>query len=353
VSRAPRRLVALAGGLLVLAGPLGPPDAGRARVTECVGSAAFDLDCHHRRYAALTRASGVGAAFAALKADYEGNEVVRFNCHQLAHAIAHAAARGAPERGDHFCGSGYYAGRVEGHVAGATLSRLDAVCEGVRRRQPHSNNHHNCAHALGHGLMSVKAGSLTGALRGCDRLTAGWERGRCYAGVFMDDVSARARRWPETAQPLRLCGTVRWRYRRACYRQQPSYAVFVRGGDVAGVFRLCARVPERPFRRACQQGLGVDIAGRSIADHITDTGAATATSLLCALGDDVEARASCATGAVRMFVDHHRDERPARVLCESLEASLRAVCRRAGRDYYASLTRGTSERAGYCRLSES
>ena len=61
-------------------------------VAECSGALSTDYACHQERYQALVRDSDVKAAFAELKAEYEKNDFVRSNCHQLTHVIGRAAA---------------------------------------------------------------------------------------------------------------------------------------------------------------------------------------------------------------------------------------------------------------------
>ncbi len=342
---------AVIAGIVLEVGVHRAPRAEHAQTASCTEADADDFDCRRRSYEALVHTAGVEAAFRQLRADYDGDDLVRLTCHQLTHAIAHAAAHASrhslPQgEGDHFCGSGYYAGRVEAFVASAgaraALARPDIVCTQVRRHEAHSNHHHNCAHALGHGLMTAARGNLFQALEGCDRLTDAWERGRCHGGVFMDNnarslTGRRASSRLNRSHPLQLCADLARRYGAACYRQQSSFAVYVRGGDFTTVFGLCATVVELSSRRTCYQGIGFQAAGRSIADRITDVGSTTAAAMLCELGADEEARSGCAVGAVRGFVDNDRDERASKLLCRSVETSLQAVCRRAGRDYYATL----------------
>lgn len=352
-------LLSLLAGLTVSHAPRRAPAAQRT-AEHCTGTSVADFDCHRRYYEIVVRTKGAAAALTRLAADQDRDEVVRSTCHALAHAIAHAEVRGPaasppPPGLEHLCGSGYDTGRVEALVAGSGsgrgLSRPDAVCAVLRRRAPRSNEHHNCVHALGHGLMQLARGDLPAALRGCDRLADPWERHRCFGGVFMDNITGSARR-PASRHAgrdtlLHPCTAVARRYRSACYRQQPSYVLVERGGDFGLVFRLCAGLGERRFRRACYQGLGVDVAAQSMADHITDAGAAAGTNVVCDTGAGVEARSNCIVGAARQFVDHHRDQRAVQALCDPLAAAMRALCRRTGRAYAATLNHAPGVAAGW------
>ena len=150
-------------------------------------------------------------------------------------------------------------------------------------------------------MVAAAGGDVLAGLARCDRVRSGWERERCYGGAFMENVSGPAsagRRRLSPARPFRLCAEVAPRRRAACFRQQPSYAIYATGGDFAAVFRLCGGVRGRAVRRACHEGLGVDLGGRSIAEHVTPTGAATAAAVRCELGLDRAARQDCAVGAV-------------------------------------------------------
>jgi hypothetical protein len=329
----------LAAALVALAAAW--PADGEPRARPC----GEDVACVLERYEALARENGAAAAFARLRLDYERDDEVRWDCHRIAHAIGHAG-HGA---GDHFCGSGFDAGRVEREVAAAGGG--DAACTALRLRERGSNDHHNCAHAIGHGLVAAAGGDVLGALAGCDRVRVAWERERCYGGAFMENISGPAsegRRRVAADRPFGLCAEVPSRQRAACFRQHPSYAIYATGGDFAAVFRLCAGVRGRTSRRACHEGLGVDLGGRSIADHVTPAGAAAAAAVLCGLGVDRAARADCAVGAVKQFVDHHRSVAAAGELCAAVEPALRGRCLRAARSYRDALT---PRRRTLCRIS--
>jgi hypothetical protein len=168
---------------------------------DCSGALATDDACHRERYRGLVRGPGVEAAFAELKADSEKSELVRANCHQLVHVIGRAAAERYGDvsstyaRGDDFCWSGYYHGVMEGVVAqiGAdkVLEQANALCGDLGGHPKYSFYHYDCVHGLGHGFMAVYEHKLFAALGACDALTDGWERDRCYGGVFMENTMAR------------------------------------------------------------------------------------------------------------------------------------------------------------------
>ncbi len=289
---------------------------------------------------------GARAALEQLQVDADRDEIVRATCHALTHVIAHAAARRAGEPrpvGDlgELCGSGYDTGRMEVFVASAaserTLDQPDTLCAYVRLRAPRSNAHYTCVHALGHGLMQKAAGDLTTALSGCDRLTGSWEREGCYTGAFMENVTRSAKRW-KTQHRLRYpCTVMPHRYLAACYDQQAAYLLFATGDDIDRAFRICATADDPRARRTCYEGLGIDTAARSIADHITEAGAAAGADIACDAGSTRDARSNCIVGAARQLVDHFHNQRAETLLCNLVEAALSTTCRNAGRAYYATL----------------
>jgi hypothetical protein len=296
----------------------------------------------------LVRVSGVEAAFDELKEEYEKNGFVRSNCHQMSHVIGRAAAErygdipGAYDRGDSFCGSGYYHGVMQAVVArigaGRILEEADTLCTDLRERQKFSLYHRDCAHGLGHGFMNVLENELFASLHACDALTNGWEREHCYTGVFRENVQAKddpshPSRYLRSDQPLYPCTDVETRYKNSCYRRQPMYALLTQNNDLAKVFDLCAKV-EGDFRPACYHGLGRSAFFQSIGQHVTDVAQAGAARMLCMLGEDHEAQSNCVAGVVRTFIYYNRGDTRFEGFCGPFDADLRAVCRRAAEEYY-------------------
>ncbi len=166
----------------------------------CSGASATDYACYQQRYRDLVLSSGVAAAFAELRDEYEKNEFVRAGCHQLTHVIGYAALdfygdlSTTYEWGDDLCTAGYYHGAMEAAVAkigaGKILDEAGSLCSSPREYQRHSFVHYNCVHGLGHGFMGVYENELFESLEACDTLTDLWERDPCYAGVFMQNMMA-------------------------------------------------------------------------------------------------------------------------------------------------------------------
>jgi hypothetical protein len=51
-------------------------------------------------------------------------------------------------------------------------------------------------------------------------------------------------------------------------------------------------------------------------------------------GEDYEARSNCVMGAVKTFIYYNRGDARDEVFCETFDADLHAVCRRAAEEYY-------------------
>jgi hypothetical protein len=314
---------------------------GEAAV-ECTGASAGDYSCYQERYKTLVRGSGVQAAFAELKDEYDKNVFVRNNCHQLTHVIGRAAADVYGDipttysKGDNFCWSGYYHGAMEAVVAkigpDKILDQADTICADLAEgQQQHSFYHYNCVHGLGHGFMGILDNDVFKSLETCDTMTDQWERESCYGGVFMENIMAKDNPSHPSKdlrpdEPLYPCTAVDDKYKEQCYMMQTSYALEIENYDFTKIFDLCGSVEEE-FRTMCYQSLGRDASGNSVSD-------VDKTNATCMLGEDEEARSNCVIGAVKDFISFYHSDTQARELCESFEADLRDLCLETADDYY-------------------
>jgi hypothetical protein len=312
---------------------------------DCSGAKETDYACYQQRYQDLVDDFGVNAAFTDLKDEYDKNEFVKAQCHQMTHVIGRAAVgvygdlSGAYSHGDNFCWSGYYHGAMEAIVAkigpDKILDEAGTICGDLAEDQPYSFYHYNCVHGLGHGFMGIQDNELFKSLETCDTLNDEWERGSCYSGVFMENVmtlfnSNRPSKYLKADQPLYPCTDVEDKYKTECYKMQTSYALDTQGGDFSKVFDLCGGI-EDEFRPMCYQSLGRDASGKSVSDveETRDT---------CMLGEDYEARSNCFVGAVKDFISYYSDDKQANALCESLDdKDLRELCLQESEDYYKTL----------------
>ena len=320
--------------------------AGEVAGADCSGALSTDYACLQQRYQNLVRESGVEAAFADLKDEYEKNELAKANCHQLAHVIGRAAAERYGDlsstygRGDNFCFAGYYHGAMETFVsnigAGRILEEADTLCAGLRgEHQEHTFYHYNCVHGLGHGFMGVLENELFEALEACDVLPDEWERDHCYGGVFMENIMTERNmghtsKYLDADRPLYPCTEVETRYKNRCYLNQTSYAIETQDEDVAKVFDLCATVVEDDSRPACYKGLGKYADAQSLTD-------VAKTEDICMLGQDYDARANCLIGAVGHSIAFYQSDEQAKALCGAVEVGFRDVCLRASEEFYKTL----------------
>ncbi len=356
----------LATSLLIALGIIifGPSFAGRSSTgvarpaaseaaADCSGASAIDYACYQKRYRDLILASGVEAAFAELKDDYEKNELVKSSCHQLAHVIGHAALdlygdmATTYARGDHFCSLGYYHAATEAVVAGIEADEIpeeaNKICADLGEHQEYSIYHYACLHGLGHGFMSLLENELFEALEACDELTDGWQREHCYGGVFMENIESTIRgqghlghhpsKYLRADRPLYPCTDIHTQYKFQCYLQQTMYMLYAQGYDFARVFDLCATV-EKDFRWACYRGLGGNAAGHSIGQSISEAAETNSTGRLCMMSEGYEARSNCVIGAVKYFVYHYDSDVQAKAFCGPFEADLRTMCLETTEGFY-------------------
>lgn len=308
---------------------------------DCSGARANDYACYQQRYQDLVHYSGVKAAFDDLKDQYDKNEFVKDNCHQMTHVIGRAAVdlysdiSTAFGQGDNFCWSGYYHGAMEAIVAkmgpDKVVEEANTICADLGEHQKYSFYHYNCVHGLGHGFMGVNQNELFESLKTCDTLTDDWERKSCYGGVFMENIMAQSNpsnpsKYLKADQPLYPCTDVDTKYKTECYKMQTSYALQTQNNDFAKVFDLCGTV-EGDFRPTCYQSLGRDASGQTNSD-------VAKTKENCMLGKDDEARSNCVIGAVKDFISYYHDDTQAKEFCDSLDADLRDVCSKTAEDYY-------------------
>ena len=319
----------------------GEPTTTDETPVDCSGDLASDYACYQERYQGLVRGSGVKAAFAELKDEYEKNEFVKSQCHQLTHVIGRAALdlhgdlSSAYSRGDNFCWSGYYHGAMEAIVAkigpDEILEEANSICADMRKNQAGSFYHYNCVHGLGHGFMGIQQNELFESLETCNTLNDDWEKQSCYSGVFMENVMAQSNpshptKYLKAEEPLYPCTDVETKYKTECYKMQTSYALQTQNFDFAKVFDLCAGV-EDDYRPTCYQSLGRDASGQSVSD-------VEKTSDKCMLGGDYEARSNCVIGAVRDFISYYSDDTQAKEFCESIDADLRDLCLQEAEEFY-------------------
>jgi hypothetical protein len=297
------------------------------------GSEADSFACYDRYLGDIVRNEGGEAAMAELERLRDQSSYVLSNCHQLAHAVGHAAfvfyktVDEASKHGSYGCWSGYYHGVYEQYMSQFDDEELLSIIPTICHRpadNPYAFDYYNCIHGIGHGVTIRFDNDPFKALPYCDVLGEGWEQTNCYTGVFMQNIIVDSK-WHKSValdpnDPMYPCTAVEHRYKGACYLGQTSYALRVVDYDYEKGFELCDGV-ESEFVETCYVSMGRDISGNSHreAKRIVE---------LCSLGDPAHQR-DCFVGAVRNDVFNDHDTKNADELCALLTGELQDACENA------------------------
>jgi hypothetical protein len=207
---------------------------------------------------------------------------------------------------------------------GLTREDLARLCDGVPITADTPALRIQCVHGVGHGLGHV-GGRVEAALLSCDGFGTNQDREACYSGVFGRVLERTEERLatdpfaldPARQDPFAACTALAERYRRACYRQQPTAILAANGEDVSAAFTTCNQAPAA-YIVACYQGVGAWI---SIFTHWDPD----QTSALCQLAG-LPFRPWCLDGAVAgMASGHGTADRPM-ALCRGTPPDLRTFC---------------------------
>lgn len=318
-----------------------------ATLVDCLGTPReSELDCWRERMEVMVAQNDSNTkVFADANAAYQTSTYVKSNCHQIAHIIGRASGKKyadvtkAYEDGDDFCSSGYYHGVLEAALTitdkDTILSKLNAICSGVKNEGIYKLKHYNCVHGLGHGLMQLHDSELFTALNSCDRLVDNWERQSCLGGVFMENIMnefnpGHTTSYLKSDDLLYPCNAVDNYYKEPCYLIQTAHMLKSTGQNFAKVFELCGTVAS-PYDATCYQSLGRDASGNSVSNL-------DATVNSCNLGLSTRARENCYIGAVKDFVWHYNNLDQGLILCDRIatEPNIRETCINTAKSYYSS-----------------
>ncbi len=311
----------------------------------CIENGAETLSCYSHYFEQMVFFGNPETAFADMKARYGKSAFVKEQCHQIAHAIGHAAAEkyksvgGAFTHGDSFCWSGYYHGVMEELVGDIKpddpklSEKLNSFCADLKQSKPYSFDHYNCAHGVGHGVMSIVGDDLFHALALCDNVADSWERTSCYSGVFMENVIVSIGDadavYFKNNDPLYPCTVVGKQYQESCLQMQTSRMLEVAGGDFTKVFSGCRTLADEVDRATCFQGIGRDASGQSVSNL-------DETKRICLLGSTIEEQTNCAIGAVKDFISYYHSDIEAKDFCTSMPENVRGTCSQTASSYYES-----------------
>jgi hypothetical protein len=317
------------------------------KLSECQKTAVKDYQCYAKYYATLSYTQGTASAMKDMEAEYNTDEFVKSQCHQLTHVVGRTAyektnsLEKAYAEGDNFCWSGFYHGAIEQAAkrlgAEKIKQQANTICKAFADKQRYSFNHFNCVHGLGHGLMAVSDYNLPDALTLCDNLDDSWEESSCYGGVFMENVMVASRGDGTSAyfkadEPLYPCTYVENTYKEQCYLMQTSYVLQHNGYDFTKTFAECAKA-DTGYIDTCYRSLGRDASGSTVSE-VARTVANCRTVYNSGVADAESAITSCMLGADRDFVSYYHGIDKANELCDAFGGTLTATCKQDVAEYY-------------------
>ncbi len=312
---------------------------------ECTGQQSADFKCWKSRYEALVMNKSPEEALASAEQESNKGGYVRTNCHQIAHVIGRQSAKKYSlnltttfEHGNKFCASGYYHGAMESITANVGPDKIRAeisdICKPLRDKNPYNLVHYDCAHGLGHGVMSMENYDLFKALEDCEKMADMWESESCSTGVFMENIMSIVNnpdyktKYLRSDEPMYPCTAVNDRQKSPCYINQTSYALTAVGGSYEKVFELCSQAGN--FESTCYQSLGRDASGNTIQNP-------DQANQICQKGVNNEQVVNCVIGAVKDIVWIGNSKPNGLVFCAlQNEVSIEQTCNETVEAYYAS-----------------
>lgn len=311
----------------------------------CQGVESNDFQCWKRYFESIVYNQTPEKALEQAKAENDKGEYVRSNCHQIAHIIGRESAKKSNldiaktfEKGNQFCASGYYHGAMESVVAEVGPQKIKQTinesCLVFKQANAYNLKHYDCAHGLGHGVMSMENYELYKALDDCEILSDNWERDSCASGVFMENIMSvfnnpdYPTKYLDKARPMYPCTDVKPIHQTACYLNQSSYALSVTGYDYEKVFNLCSEAGSSDV--ICYQSLGRDASGNSIQDPVK-------ADAICQLGQSYVKISNCVIGAVKDIIWIGNSQEKGEQFCNlQSSAEIKTICKQTAQSYYRS-----------------
>jgi mono/diheme cytochrome c family protein len=283
----------------------------------------IDFVCLRQAYGNIAFYKGPKLALQLLDRAQQANTEIAGFCHQITHAIGHAAlaryrgdAAKALGQGAMTCWSGYYHGVVERAFSGVARDKVASKARGLCSSLSTATIfvQYQCIHGLGHGLMIYSAGDLFYSLRVCDSLSTGWDRQSCTGGVFMQSFLPPTPGMQMATMQMTLrqsrdliypCNAVSAADKLYCYLQITSRILPRVHYNWLLAANWCRR-SERGWIRTCYQSLGRDVSGFTREDSKRIT-------LLCRSARSYADE--CLYGAVRDVTSNDANGRRAGRLC--------------------------------------
>ena len=248
-------------------------------------------------------------------------------CHSQAHAVGKIiyARLGALGEAIHLAGDRctnavFHGILMEAFTAGSehlNLLRLEDDIDRVCRPEVISTQKvGNCAHGIGHAVMSLSRYDVDRAVEACKRLERPQLQYYCATGAFMEYDGVHG--GEDVKRSLHYPCDLQADFPAACYRYKMSRTVgevVARGGGIDTVAAECLPL-ERQQRLGCFHGLGL-----AFLRDVLDSPALI--KVVCGFGDGDDRR-MCIEGAIEKLAD--LDESAARRACEHVAAEDRSIC---------------------------
>jgi hypothetical protein len=284
--------------------------------------------CFRQAFANIAYRDGPQKALKLLGQDDLTMPGVHADCHQITHAVGHAALAyfhnnpaEALAHGAMTCNSGYYHGVIERAFAGVPREQVTRIARGLCTSRSVTKEEfllYQCVHGLGHGLMIYSGLDLPYSLRVCDRLQTSFDRVSCTGGIFMQNLmpGMGTSRYLRKNDPIYPCNAVAERHKVYCYLMVTSRILTLDGYNWTKTAAWCLR-SEKGWVATCFQSYGRDASGSSEYRP-------RETLRLCSLaGRNAD---ECIYGAARDYGNNYAGGKEAARLCNLAAQRYRAYC---------------------------
>jgi hypothetical protein len=306
--------------------------------------------CFRQAFANIAFRDGPKKALTILGRDDLSVPAVHADCHQITHAVGHAAlaryhgnAAEALSQGAMTCNSGYYHGVIERAFAGVPREQVTRIARRLCTGHAVTKEEfllYQCVHGLGHGLMIYSGLDLPWSLKTCDRLQTDFDRVSCTGGVFMQNLmpGMGTTRYLRKNDPLYPCNAVAERHKVYCYLMVTSRILSLDGYNWRKTAAWCRR-SEKGWVATCFQSYGRDASG------VSEYQPQRTIQLCLEAGKDA---GECLYGASRDYGNNYAGGPQAARLCNLSPTRYRARCFEGIGTILGALHRLGNERRAAC-----
>jgi hypothetical protein len=306
--------------------------------------------CFRQAFGNIAFREGPKKALRILGQDDLSVPAVHADCHQITHAVGHAAlaryhgnAAEALSQGAMTCNSGYYHGVIERAFAGVPREQVTRIARRLCTGHAVTKEEfllYQCVHGLGHGLMIYSGLDLPWSLKTCDRLQTDFDRVSCTGGVFMQNLmpGMGTTRYLRKKDPLYPCNAVAERHKVYCYLMVTSRILSLDGYNWRKTAAWCRR-SEKGWVATCFQSYGRDASG------VSEYQPRRTIQLCLEAGQDA---GECLYGASRDYGNNYAGGPQAARLCNLSPSRYRARCFEGVGTILGALHRLGSERRAAC-----